>query len=296
MVLFSHTKKNKTLKPPLLRTTIVLVLLVLVLLSTPWSNQFPSLLRLEVVEQPLTLSRDQESNDPFLTADGARDLISTSNEKYYDASYQKWQLSSNKFGALYKKRYWRDFLKDHFSCAEFGSSSGYILHSMPCANKIGIEVNNAAREYSVKELGLKAVARTAAIRSETMDFVFTTSVLEHVECPVCELKEIYRILKPGGTLSATVPGMKPASMQWHDNDVNFEFQMFGALELGNLLKAAGFSVDKDLCFSELTQWPPNFEALFAKIGLDAFIEESKKYAQAHEDKYITTWCVGTKEN
>ena len=291
---FTRAQGKNALHSTALRT-IVVVLLVLVLLSIPRSDHFPSLLSLEVVEQPLTSSRNQESNDPFLTADGASNLLLTSNEKYYDDRYQKWQLSSNKFGALYKKRYWRDFVKDHFSCAEFGSSSGHILLSIPCANKIGIEVNNAAREYSVKELGLKAVTRTASIRSETMDFVFTTSVLEHVECPVCELKEIYRILKPGGTLSATVPGMAQRSMKWHDNDVNFEFQMFGGLELGNLLKAAGFSVDKDVCFSEMTQWPENFEALFAKIGLDAFIEESKKYSQAH-DKLITTWCVGRKEN
>lgn len=217
------------------------------------------------------------------------------NEKYYDSKYQRWQLSSNKFGALYKKRYWREYVKPHMHCAEFGASSGHILKSMPCAKLVGIEINDAAREYATEKLGLEMVLRTDQIADNTMDFVFSTSTLEHVECPVCELRNLYRITKPGGIISITVPGQAPRSSKWKRNDVNFEFQMFGALELGNLLTAAGFKIrDPSKCFSEVTQWPNGFKKIYDKVGLDEFIRLAKEYGQKH-DKLMTTWCVAYKD-
>lgn len=217
------------------------------------------------------------------------------NEKYYDSKYQQWQLSSNKFGMLYKKRYWRDYVQPHMHCAEFGASSGHILKSMPCAKLLGIEINDAARAYATDKLGLNMVQRTDEVQSNSIDFVFSTSTLEHVECPVCELRNLYRITKPGGIISITTPGQAPRSSSWKANDVNFEFQMFGALELGNLLTAAGFKIrDPSKCFSEVTQWPTNFNALYAEVGLERFITLAREYGESH-DKLVTTWCVAYKE-
>ena len=222
--------------------------------------------------------------------------MKTKNEKYYDTAYQKWQLSANKFGAIYKKRYWRDYIQASFKCVEFGSSSGYILQSMPCAENVGIELNDAAREYSQQVLKLKAVQRTAELPTNYFDFVFSTSVLEHVECPICEIRGLYALLKKGGILSITTPGQAKRSSQWKDKDVNFEFQMYGGLELGNILTAAGFTVDKNRCSSEMTQWPENAEKVYQDMGsdLDKFIQFAKEYAPKH-NQLVTTWCVGTKK-
>lgn len=78
--------------------------------------------------------------------------------------------------------------------------------------------------------------------------------------------------------------------------MNFEFQMFGALELGNLLTAAGFNIrDPKDCFSEVTQWPPNYEQILDHHGLDEFIEYAKQYGQKH-DNLVTTWCVAYKND
>lgn len=207
----------------------------------------------------------------------------------------KWQQPLNKMGALYKKRYWRDFVADDMACAEFGCSMGSILHSMPCREKVGIELNDAARNYAHYELKLDVVRGTSEVPSSSQDFVLSTSVLEHAECPICELRQLHRILKPGGIISVTVPGMAPRSMTWKAGDVNFEFQMFGALELGNLLTAAGFNIrDPKGCFSEITQWPPNTEDIFEKRGLDALIEEAREYGRTH-DNLVTTWCVAYKD-
>jgi SAM-dependent methyltransferase len=43
------------------------------------------------------------------------------------------------------------------------------------------------------------------VRSETFDVVLCTEVLEHVPYPIETIKELSRILKPGGTLILTAP-------------------------------------------------------------------------------------------
>jgi len=52
-------------------------------------------------------------------------------------------------------------------------------------------------------------ARQMPIASGSIDVVLCTQVLEHIREPVAVVAEIWRILKPGGTLLLTVPGIFP---------------------------------------------------------------------------------------
>ena len=184
-------------------------------------------------------------------------------------------------------------LKNSISCAEFGASSGHILSAMPCGTKVGIEVNACARAWGEEHLGLTYVSKTQLLPSNQIDFIYTTSVLEHVECPTCEVREIYRVLRVGGVFVAQVPGMAPGSMTFVPNGIDNELQMFGALELGNILISAGFRVDPTECSSDITQWPDDFESKFEELGEEKFIEASKKWGESHQ-RLVTTTCVGYK--
>ncbi len=73
---------------------------------------------------------------------------------------------------------------------------------------------------------VKVVARTASIPASSVDFAYTTSVLEHVECPVCELRALRRILKPRGEILVMVvsegaPCMKALDM-WHSQQLSYD--------------------------------------------------------------------------
>lgn len=46
----------------------------------------------------------------------------------------------------------------------------------------------------------KISAESLAFPNSVFDFIVCSDVLEHVPCPIRTLKEIYRVLKPGGTL------------------------------------------------------------------------------------------------
>jgi SAM-dependent methyltransferase len=225
-----------------------------------------------------------------------QEQVLTKAEKHYDCAYQEWQLSANKFGAKAKMHYFSPYmrkLKNSISCAEFGASSGHILSAMPCGTKVGIEVNACARAWGEEHLGLTYVSKTQLLPSNQIDFIYTTSVLEHVECPTCEVREIYRVLRVGGVFVAQVPGMAPGSMTFVPNGIDNELQMFGALELGNILISAGFRVDPTECSSDITQWPDDFESKFEELGEEKFIEASKKWGESHQ-RLVTTTCVGYK--
>ena len=63
---------------------------------------------------------------------------------------------------------------------------------------------------------------------DTYDAVVNTQVLEHVPDPLAVLKELYRILKPGGVLLLSLPLNAPLHGQpWH----YFHFTHYGVFEL-----------------------------------------------------------------
>lgn len=210
--------------------------------------------------------------------------------KYYNKAYGEWQISLNKFGAKAKARYWKKYIRMNHRCVEFGCSTGYILHSLPCNYKVGVEANPWARRYAKDVLKLAIVERLSKLKTNDFDIVFTSSVLEHVECPICELREMHRILKPGGTVIITVPGMSPRSLTYHHN-IDHHFYAFGALEAGNMLASTGFKIVE--CSSEYTQWPANFAELYDQVGDYQFQKVCQNYSLTH-DKLITTHCVGLK--
>lgn len=226
----------------------------------------------------------------------------TAVENYYDCSYQKWQLGMNKFAAKAKAPYFAPFVKSHFKCAEFGASSGNILSAIPCTQKVAIEINDCARKWGETNLGLEYVARAEELLESgsegTFDFVFTSSVLEHVECPICEVRKIFRLLKPGGVFYCQVPGMAISSMVWKPNDVNNHLQIFGALEAGNMLVGAGFQVQEAECTTEITAWPfvdpDRFDEVVKDGGFKAFQQLAREEGERAGNRLSTTNCIGRK--
>ena len=53
---------------------------------------------------------------------------------------------------------------------------------------------------------------------DTFDRVIASEVLEHVSDDQIALEEIFRVLKPGGTLAATVPAWLPEQICWALSD------------------------------------------------------------------------------
>jgi ubiquinone/menaquinone biosynthesis C-methylase UbiE len=73
------------------------------------------------------------------------------------------------------------------------------------------------------------------IESELFDAVICTQVLEHLEWPRESVKEMFRVLKPGGRLFMTVP------MAHGEHQIPYDFFRYTSFGLRSICQHAGFS-------------------------------------------------------
>jgi len=173
------------------------------------------------------------------------------NEQQYDKKYWEWQASMNKFGAAYKGDIIRHILagmpRKPETILEFGCSGGYILDSMPVAQKYGVEINPAARAHaqttfpSIQQVFLRPEDIPETLR---FDVIYSTSVFEHVDCPLCELRKLKHKLKDDGIFIVGLkndgadPGQEFASRA---HDPNHHIYTWNALLLANMMDSAGYT-------------------------------------------------------
>lgn len=96
---------------------------------------------------------------------------------------------------------------------------------------------------------LRGDATALPFPNATFDKVVTSEVLEHIPNDVAVLGELFRVLKPGGVLAATVPTSWPERMCWRLSDdyhapiaVGGHVRIYSSTELRAKLRGAGFQI------------------------------------------------------
>jgi len=74
------------------------------------------------------------------------DLIST----HYDDKYFDWQASMGEFGGWANQSKFAEYISSNSRVLDFGCGGGFLLRSMKCSKKVGVEINPSAVETARK--------------------------------------------------------------------------------------------------------------------------------------------------
>lgn len=127
---------------------------------------------------------------------------------------------------------------------DFGCGAGFLLRALRAGEKVGIEVNPAARDAAARS-GVGTVASAADLPDAFADVVISNHALEHTVRPLDELEQLRRIIKPGGRLVVWVPfddWRMFRSFRPQDPDQNHHLYTWSPMLLRNLLDEAGYVV------------------------------------------------------
>lgn len=110
---------------------------------------------------------------------------------------------------------------------------------------MGLDVSGTALAFCKKRALprlLQANGESLPVRSDSLDLVSAMDSLEHIQEDNAALKELFRILKPGGKLLVTVPAF---GFLWSEHDEALQhLRRYSAAELTDKLELAGFSPGK----------------------------------------------------
>ena len=122
---------------------------------------------------------------------------------------------------------------------EFGCAAGRLLERLEAHEKTGVEVNPHSRQ-AARDRGLSVVERLDELPDESADLVYSNHVLEHTLSPLDELREIRRVLRPGGRLVLTLPVDDwRAQRKWAVPNVDHHLYTWTPQLIANLLCEAG---------------------------------------------------------
>jgi 2-polyprenyl-3-methyl-5-hydroxy-6-metoxy-1,4-benzoquinol methylase len=132
---------------------------------------------------------------------------------------------------------------------DIGCGEGFFLFNASKAgySARGIEISQDVAEYARREFGLDVEAKSfeeLRFKDDCFDVVTLWQVLEHMPYPLMVLKEIHRILKPGGLLVASTPDIegilaRMLRRRWW-NLRRLHINQFTTETLTDILSRAGF--------------------------------------------------------
>lgn len=106
------------------------------------------------------------------------------------------------------------------------------------ARYVGIDVEASGRSEHQKTADLVFDGIHIPLEDASVDAILCTEVLEHAIDPHALVSEMFRTLRPGGTLCITVPFI------WGLHELPYDFRRFTPNGLAKLISDIGFVVDR----------------------------------------------------
>jgi SAM-dependent methyltransferase len=205
---------------------------------------------------------------------------------HYDAVYAAWADPISKFGGWANRFKFVPFVQGAARIVDYGCGAGYLLAGLDVPEKLGIEINAAARERAAAN-GVRTVAGTDEVPDDWADAIISNSVLEHVLRPYDELLRLRAKVRPGGRLVFVVP--HEIRSRYATDDINQHLYTWSPASAGNLFGAAGFTVER--VDSIRHAWPPGYAKIRSVLGSRGFHGVARIYGLVHRTRSIRVVAV-----
>lgn len=209
---------------------------------------------------------------------------------YYGDDYFAWQRTIGEFGGWANADKFADTVRPTDTVIDFGCGGGFLLKSLRCQERIGIEPNPSARD-TVLANGVRHFVSPGAALAElgpgVADIIVSNHALEHTLNPLQELKDLMPLLKPGGRIHLFVP-CDSIRYRYDPKDVNYHLFSWSPQNLGNLFVEAGYEVQ--YARSYIHKWPPGYRHL-ARLGRPVFNLACRLYGHLNR-KWFQTELLG----
>jgi len=170
-------------------------------------------------------------------------------QNYYNKEYFKYQDPIGKKTVRLKSRFQR-YISFDSTVLDFGCGAGYLLESLKCKVKIGLDINEIAlREASKK--GIKTYTSLVGIKNNSIDCIISHSVLGHLSNPFEVLNELKTKIKSGGVIIFSIPH-ETLNWKFKPLDINNKFYTWSPRAIGNLFLEVGFQIIEVKVFKEIS--------------------------------------------
>ena len=156
-------------------------------------------------------------------------------------------------GFLYHARYACEMLEEirmsdrmSHKVLDVGCGNGFLSQLYPNFDITGIDVSDGMLAHNPHRW-IKASAEKIPFPDDHFDYVVCRSLLHHLENPHVGLKEMFRVLKPGGKWSCYDPNHNFVyevirSIFQHTDRFSHLHKSFNDRELFNMIEDAGFQI------------------------------------------------------
>ncbi|MGE5620950.1 MAG: class I SAM-dependent methyltransferase [archaeon] len=138
---------------------------------------------------------------------------------------------------------------------------------------IGLDIEESGHAHHNENIDVYYDGNTIPFDDCTFDSIFSSEVFEHVFNLEQILRELYRVLKPGGHILVTLPFV------WEEHEIPFDFARYTSFGIKNLMEKQGFKIVKleksnnyievifQLCIAYLYRYvlPSRFKRVFTPL-------------------------------
>ena len=123
-------------------------------------------------------------------------------------------------------------------CLDVGCGSKPYESLFEFGDYIGIDVEISGHDHSNSIIDVFYDGKNIPFEDDSFSHIFCSEVLEHVEDPLSLIKEMHRVLAPGGKMLVTVPFI------WPVHEAPYDFYRYTKWGIESVLRRGGFGVNQ----------------------------------------------------